>query len=114
MPAGEGFEVNVAGVRDYSGVLADDKALVDEVDGLVSQADVGNESWGIVGLFVHGKYTDMLNDLHDLLGDMSDGLQSGSDKMADSADVYQTVEDTIAKIFNDALAALEASDQGGN
>jgi arginine decarboxylase-like protein len=114
MPAGEGFEVNVGGVRDYSGALADDKALVSEVDGLVSQADVGDESWGIVGLFVHGKYTDMLTDLHDLLGEMSDGLQSGADKMTATADVYQTVEDAIAKAFTDVLEELEAADQGGN
>jgi arginine decarboxylase-like protein len=114
MPDGNGFEVNVGGVRDYSGALADDKALVSEVDGLVSQADVGNESWGIVGLFVHGKYTEMLGDLHDLLHDMSDGLQSGADKMTATADVYQSVEDTIAKVFDDALALLESADQGGN
>jgi hypothetical protein len=114
MPAGEGFEVDVAGVRDYSGALANDKALVDEVDGLVSQADVGNESWGIVGLFVHSKYTEMLGDLHDLLGDMSDGLQSGSDKMTATADVYDSVESATAKIFEDALEALESADQGGN
>ncbi len=114
MPNGEGFQVDVAGVRDYSGALAEDKALVSEVDGLVSQADVGSESWGIVGLFVHGKYTEMLGDLRTLLGDMSDGLQAGSDKMTACADVYQSVEDAIAKVFTDALADLEAADQGGN
>ena len=84
---GSGFEVNVGGVRDYSGALSEDKALVSEIDGLVSQADVGNESWGIVGLFVHSKYTDMLGDLHDLLNDMCEGLQSGADKMTATADV---------------------------
>jgi arginine decarboxylase-like protein len=107
-----GFEVSVNGVRDYSGALADDKALVSEIDGLVGQADVGNESWGIVGLFVHGKYTEMLGDLKSLLGDMSDGLQAGSDKMTETADVYQSVEDAIAKVFNDTLARLEAADLG--
>jgi arginine decarboxylase-like protein len=110
MPDG-GFNVSVAGVRDYSGALAQDKDLVSEVDGLVSQADVGNESWGIVGLFVHGKYTEMLGDLHSLLGDMSDGLQSGSDKMTETADLYQSIEDNIAKAFNDAA---EQFGQGGN
>jgi len=114
MPDGSGFEVNVGGVRDYSGALSEDKAVVSEIDGLVSQADVGNESWGIVGLFVHSKYTEMLGDLHDLLKDMSDGLQSGADKMTATADVYQTVEDTIAKVFTDALNMLESADQGGN
>ena len=114
MPDGEGFRVDMAGIRGYSDELAGDKALVAEVDGLVSQADVGNESWGIVGLFVHGKYTEMLGDLRDLLGDMQEGLQSGADKMTDTAEVYKAVEDAIAKVFTDTLAELEAADQGGN
>lgn len=114
MPGGEGFEVNVGGVRAYSGKLADDKALVAEIDGLVSQADVGNESWGIVGLFVHGKYTEMLGDLHSLLTEMSEGLQAGSDKMTETADTYQTIEDNIARVFDDAAAQLGTAGQGGN
>lgn len=113
MPDG-GFNVSVPGVRDYSATLADEKATVSEIDGLVSQADVGNESWGIVGLFVHGEYTQMLGDLHSLLGDMSDGLQAGSEKMAETADLYQSIEDTIAQIFNDAAEQLGHFGQGGN
>jgi arginine decarboxylase-like protein len=113
MPDG-GFNVNVPGVRDYSATLADEKATVSEIDGLVSQADVGNESWGIVGLFVHGKYTEMLGDLHSLLGDMSDGLQAGADKMTETADLYQGIEDAIAQIFNDAAEQLGHFGQGGN
>jgi arginine decarboxylase-like protein len=113
MPDG-GFNVSVPGVRDYSATLADERATVSEIDGLVSQADVGSESWGIVGLFVHGKYTEMLGDLHSLLGDMSEGLQSGSDKMAETADLYQSIEDAIAQIFNDAADLFGHFGQGGN
>jgi hypothetical protein len=113
MPDG-GFNVSVPGVRDYSGALAKDKDLVSEVDGLVSQADVGNESWGIVGLFVHGKYTEMLGDLKTLLQDMSDGLQSGSDKMTETADLYQSIDDYIAKAFEDAAEQLGSAGGGGN
>ena len=109
MPAGDGFEASPAGIRDYSGTLAGDKALAAEVIGLVDQSDVGNESWGIVGLFVKSTYTDMLGDLKDLLGDMQDGLQSGADKMSECAQEYQDVEDAIAKIFNDGRNEL-----GGN
>lgn len=110
----DGFNVSVPGVRTYSGALAKDKDLVAEVKGLVSQSDVGNESWGIVGIFVHGKYTEMLGDLNSLLDDMSEGLQSGSDKMTETADMYQSIEDNIAKVFNDVLSRLESADQGGN
>lgn len=105
---GEGFTVDMAGIRDYSGKLSDDKKLVSEVSGLVDQSDVGDESWGVVGLFVKHEYTEMLGDLKDLLAEMDEGLQSGADKMTECAEVYQTIEDAIAKIFNDALA------EGGN
>ena len=110
----DGFAVNLDGVNSYSGTLTDDKALVAEVSGLVAQSDVGDESWGIVGLFVHGTYTEMLGDLHSLLGDMSEGMQSGADKMTETADLYQSIEDAIAQIFNDAAEQLGNFGQGGN
>jgi hypothetical protein len=113
MPDG-GFNVSVPGVRDYSATLADEKKTVSEIDGLVSQADVGNESWGIVGLRVHGEYTEMVGDLHSLLADMSEGLQAGADKMTETADLYQSIEDAIAQIFNDAAEQLGHYGQGGN
>lgn len=95
----DGFAVNLDGVGDYSGTLAEDKALVAEVSGLVAQSDVGDESWGIVGLFVRSKYTDMLGDLGDLLTDMSDGLQAGAEKMAECAAAYREVNEAAAQAF---------------
>lgn len=105
----DGFTVNLGGIDTYAGKLSGDKALVSEVGGLVSQSDVGDESWGIVGLFVKSTYTDMLGELNDLLGDMSDGLQGGADKMTDTAADYRAVEDEAARIFDSGTAAL-----GGN
>jgi hypothetical protein len=105
----DGFNVNLAGIDNYAGKLSGDKALVSEVRGLVSQSDVGDESWGIVGLFVKSTYTGMLGDLNGLLGDMSDGLQGGADKMTETAADYRAVEDAVAAIFNEGAAAL-----GGN
>jgi hypothetical protein len=105
--SGEGFNVDLPAVNKYSGTLSGDKALVSEVKGLVGQSDVGDESWGIVGLFVKHRYSEMLGDLNDLLKEMDEGLQAGSDKMTACAKTYKDIEDAIAKIFNDAL-------QGGN
>lgn len=105
----DGFNVNLDGIDAYSGKLTGDKALVSEVQGLVSQSDVGDESWGIVGLFVKSTYTDMLGELNTLLGDMSEGLQGGADKMTATAGDYRAVEDAVAAIFNEGAAAL-----GGN
>jgi hypothetical protein len=99
----DGFAVNLDGVDSYSGTLTEDKALVAEVRGLVAQSDVGDESWGVVGLFVKSKYTDMLGDLNDLLTDMSEGLQAGADKMAECAAAYREVNDAAAKLFTNGL-----------
>jgi hypothetical protein len=104
-----GFNVNPDGVDAYSGKLTGDKDLVSEVSGLVGQSDVGDQSWGIVGLFVKSKYTEMLGDLNTLLGDMSDGLHAGAEKMTATAADYRAVEKAIADAFNGGAAAL-----GGN
>ena len=105
----DGFNVNLEGIDKYAGELSGDKALVSEVQGLVSQSDVGDESLGIVGLFVKSTYSGMLGELNGLLGDMSEGLQGGADKMTETAADYRAVEDAIAEIFNEGAAAL-----GGN
>jgi hypothetical protein len=105
----DGFNVNLEGIDAYSGKLTGDRDLVSEVTGLVGQSDVGDQSWGIVGLFVKSSYTTMLTDLNDLLGDMSDGLQAGAEKMAATAADYRAVEKAIADIFNSGTDSL-----GGN
>lgn len=113
MPDG-GFKVDVGGIDTYSGELTGDQDLVSEVSGLVGQSDVGDESWGIVGLFVKSTYSNMLGDLNDLLGDMKEGLGAGAEKMTACAETYRTIEEGIAKVFTDALAELEAADLGGS
>ncbi|MFL6120077.1 ESX-1 secretion-associated protein [Actinophytocola sp.] len=99
----DGFHVDLKGIDGYAGKLSGDTALASEVSGLVAQSDVGDQSWGIVGLFVKSKYTEMLGDLDELLGDMKDGLRSGADKMTACAQTYRDIDTAIAKIFNDAL-----------
>lgn len=96
-----GFHVEVGELRKYSGDLAGDKNDVKRVSDLVGQADVGDESWGIVGLFVKQKYTDMLQDLQDLLTDMQNGLQAASDKISSAADIYAQTEDDHTKTWKD-------------
>jgi hypothetical protein len=99
----DGFHVDLKGIDGYSGKLSGDMALASEVSGLVAQSDVGDQSWGIVGLFVKSKYTEMLGDLNDLLGDMKDGLASGAEKMTACAQTYRDIDTAIAKIFDEVL-----------
>lgn len=104
------FTVDLNGIDTYSGTLTGDKALVSEVSSLVGQSDVGDESWGVVGIFVKAKYTEMLGDLNDLLADMSEGLAAGAEKMTACAAEYRDIEAAIATAFTDGSAALK----GGN
>jgi hypothetical protein len=96
----DGFNVDPGGLDGYSGKLSGDKNLVSEVSGLVAQSDVGDQSWGVVGIFVKSSYTGMLGDLNSLLGEMSDGLASGAQKMTECAEAYREVEQAVAKIFS--------------
>jgi hypothetical protein len=96
----DGFNADLGGMDGYSSKLSGDTKLAAEVSGLVAQSDVGDQSWGIVGIFVKSSYTSMLGDLDSLLGDMKEGLASGAQKMSECARDYREMEDTIAKIFS--------------
>jgi hypothetical protein len=97
------FHVDPAVLDKYAEKLTGDKDLVTEVSGLVAQSDVGNESWGVVGIFVKSSYTSMLGDLNLLLGDMKDGLDAGAEKMTLCADTYRAIDGAIATIFDGVL-----------
>lgn len=107
----EGHAVVISALRTYSGKLAEDVRVPNEIGGLVRQADVGDESWGVVGLFVKHEYTEMLTDLQDLLIEMSAGLTAASEKLGKAADVYQQNEDDNVKSLNEILKLLEAPAQ---
>ncbi|EHR48981.1 Protein of unknown function (DUF2580) [Saccharomonospora marina XMU15] len=95
-----GFNVDSEELRTYSGKLAGQKATAGEIAGLVDTADVGDKSWGIVGVFVKDNYTEMLGDLKELFTSLQDGFQSAADKFARAADGYQQHEDAVKQLLN--------------
>lgn len=105
MGAQDGYAVDIGALTKYRDDLKSNKDSVAQVTGKVGEADVGDESWGIVGLFVKHKYTDMLNDLKDLLKEMEDGLESASEKIGAAAQAYQDRDDahkqSLAKIVKE-------------
>ncbi len=104
-----GFFINPEVIDKYSQKLADNKSSVNHVRDLVAQADVSDESWGVVGLFVKQSYTEMLGDFKDLLKEMSDGLQSASEKMMTAAKAYREAEEENRRILNDIVKQLNAA-----
>jgi hypothetical protein len=92
-----GFKVNIDALHKYAGELLGDRADVGRVGALVGKADVGEKSWGVVGLFVKNQYSDMLSDLDSMLTEMEAGLLSASDKMTTTGRRYQEIEDVNRK-----------------
>lgn len=101
------FTVKPDTLHEYSRELAGNKSAVSQVIGMVDQADVGDESWGLVGLAVKQKYTAMLTDLKDLLSEMENGLQSASDKMTGAAQAYQEAEAECQRVLQQITEALD-------
>lgn len=102
-----GYTVEPADLREYSNKLAGGTAKANEIKGLVADADVGDQSWGIVGLFVKDTYTQLLGDLNSLLEQMGQGYQSGADKFRASADNYERYEDEVERLLGDIHVALD-------
>ncbi|EHK87974.1 type VII secretion target [Saccharomonospora azurea] len=90
---GGGFNVQVEALRGYRDALDDFGDQANEFKDLVGRADVGNESWGLVGLATKGAYTEALGELNDLLDRMQQGLSTLGDKFKTAADLYAGNDD---------------------
>ena len=107
MGAQDGYGVDIGALTKYSGDLKSNKDSVSKVTGKVEEADVGDKSWGIVGLFVKHKYTDMLNDLKDLLKEMENGLETASAKIGTAAKAYQDADDQHKQALSEIVKQLD-------
>lgn len=103
----DGFNVDIHALNEYSRTLAQHRSAVTKTSGLVDQADVSNESWGVVGLFVKQEYSDMLSDLKDLMSEMEAGIQTASEKIGRAAERYQENEDETQRILQKTATDLE-------
>lgn len=102
-----GYTVNSEELRSYASTLAGNTDVVAEIDGLVSTSDVGDESWGVVGLFVKGEYSQMIDDLHEVLGDMKAGYQSAANKFNKAAAGYEEAEASVRDMLHGILTEIE-------
>lgn len=95
-----GFSVEPEELRQFAGKLDGHRSTASKIAELVGKADVGDKSWGVVGIFVKDQYTQMLGDLKETMQAMQDGLQSGSDKFRDTADGYAQEEEALKQLLN--------------
>ncbi|EID53875.1 type VII secretion target [Saccharomonospora xinjiangensis] len=87
-------------LRRYGDKLAGHKDTASQIAGLVNQADVGDKSWGVIGLIVKSRYTELLEDLNETFMLLQEGLQSGSDKFKAAADGYQQNEEAMKELLD--------------
>jgi len=101
----DGYRVRVDALHKYVADLDQYRDQGAKITEKVAQADVGDKSWGVVGLFTKSGYDDTLRELHSLLASIADGLASAQAKLTDAANVYQGVEDDH-KIFFGQVGTL--------
>jgi len=112
MPDGAGgYQVEIAALRAYVGVLGRYKDQGAKFTEKVGQADVGDKSWGVVGLFTKHGYDETLHELRDLLASMAEGLTSAQGKFTDAANVYQGTEDDHTAFFGQVEVLLDGPKQ---
>jgi hypothetical protein len=112
MPDGAGgYQVEIDALRAYVGVLGKYKDQGAKFTEKVGQADVGDKSWGVVGLFTKHGYGETLHELRDLLASMAEGLTSAQGKFTDAANVYQGTEDDHTAFFGQVEVLLDGPKQ---
>jgi hypothetical protein len=102
-----GYQVRVDALHSYADVLGEYREQGAKFAGKVGQADVGDQSWGVVGLFTKHGYDETLRELRDLLTSMADGLTSAQEKFTDAARVYQGTEDDHKAFFGQVEVLLD-------
>ncbi|GHG46547.1 MULTISPECIES: hypothetical protein [Amycolatopsis] len=103
----DGYRVRVDALHEYVSDLDKYRDQGAKITEKVAQADVGDKSWGVVGLFTKSGYDDTLRELHSLLASIADGLASAQAKLTDAANVYQGVEDDHKIFFGQVETLLD-------
>ncbi|SDO89817.1 type VII secretion target [Lentzea jiangxiensis] len=95
-----GFSVSPEELRTFAGKLDGHHSTASGIAELVALADVGDKSWGVIGIFVKDQYTQMLGDLKETMQAMQNGLKSGADKFRDTAEGYAQQEEALKQILD--------------
>ncbi|MFJ7210444.1 ESX-1 secretion-associated protein [Amycolatopsis sp. NPDC098790] len=103
----DGYRVEVDALRKYAGDLGKYRDQGTKFTEKVGQSDVGDKSWGVVGLFTKHGYDETLHELRDLLASMAEGLTSAQAKFTDAANVYQGTEDDHKAFFGQVEVLLD-------
>ena len=103
----KGYAVDTAALKTYGNNLSYYSSEADKFGNLVDQADVSNESWGVIGLFVKQTYTEKLTELRELLNEMKEGVEALTDKIGQAANIYDGMENDASIKFGQHEAEVD-------
>lgn len=102
-----GYGVDIPALKTYANNLDFYNTEADKFGKLVDQADVTDESWGLIGLVAKQTYTSKLAELRDLMEKMKEGVDSLTEKVNTAAAIYQGNEDDAAMTFGQHEATID-------
>jgi hypothetical protein len=103
----EETQVVIEALMAYARQLGYYAAEADRFGGVVDEADVTNEAWGVVGRWAKTSYADRLGELRSLLVDMREGVESLTEKLNQTAAVYQGAEEDQVIRFGEHEAMID-------
>jgi len=105
---GIGIGVEVGELKQFVKTLDFYQSEAKKFEGLVEEANgISDESWGVIGLFVKGKYTSKLQILRELVDDLQEAFQGLGDKIAEAAKVYESTEQDHVIMFGHHAAEVD-------
>jgi hypothetical protein len=103
----EGTQVVIEALTAYARQLGYYAGEADRFGSVVDEADVTNEAWGVVGGWAKTSYTERLGELRSLLVDMKEGVESLTEKLNQTAAIYQGAEEDQVIRFGEHEAMID-------
>jgi uncharacterized protein YukE len=88
-------------MTDTGQKTAEKSSDADGIKAKIAEAQVAENSWGLVGKITEGQYKTLLDQLNDHMNQMSQGIEKLSDTIKQIAATYKENEGSISDSFND-------------
>ncbi|MDT8915287.1 hypothetical protein [Amycolatopsis sp. PS_44_ISF1] len=109
----DGIQTNIDAITEYTRQLPYYEQEAGKFGARIDDADVGDQAWGVVGVFAKQGYTDHLADLRSLLEEMKTGVDALTGKLATAARMYQGAEDAGKITFGRYEAEIDGAGSPG-
>lgn len=104
----EGFTVSTDALHQASQSAGDFADQTRSIKDDASQAEVSDIAWGLVGQLVKGDYDDLLQQFTQHLDEVQEGLTAIKDKIGQSAQQYDEVDQRIGDDLQQIISDLKS------